>query len=814
MKKTVVLLALILALTGIPPFTNALQAEPAATQGCEELFFSEYVEGSSFNKALEIFNGSSHAVDLSNYRVTVSFNGGAGEQSLNLSGTLQSGDVYVLAHGRANPAILAVADATNDFVVNFNGDDAVILKKNGVTIDVIGRIGEDPGSYWGSGSVTTKDHTLRRKADITSGDCNGSDAFDPAQEWDGYPKDTFDGLGYHIAECGGSGTPTAIPTSTPTATPAPVLHIHDIQGAAHLSPYRGVTINAVPGIVTAASSHGFYIQEDDANVDDDDATPEGIYVYTGSAPSVQVRDAVVVTGTVTEYYPGGTGTDNLSTTEIQSHSLNVIAHNRPLPSPTIIGHGGRMPPTVIIENDAGGSVNDTGVFDPSEDGIDFYESLEGMLVQVNNPLVVGPTDKYGEIPVVPDDGALGGVYSSRSALVIRPNDFNPERIIIDDALIRDEPKVNVGDRLNGAVVGVMSYSYGNFKLYNTGPLPDVIPGHLTEETTQPSISNFLTVATLNVENLDPGDPTAKFAGLASDIVVHLRAPDIVAVQEVQDNSGAVDDGVVAADRTYNKLIGAIKAAGGPTYAFRDIPPENDADGGEPGGNIRVGFLFRPERVTFVDKPGGDATTAVRVVGGPNGPELSVSPGRIDPANPAWRRSRKPLAGEFVFNNHTLFVIVNHFNSKGGDDPLFGRYQPPAAPSEGKRTQQAQVVRTFVEQIPTIDPSADVVVLGDLNDFWFSSAVRELEKEHTLTDLIEELPERERYTYIYRGNAQSLDHILVTRDLLDRYPQVDIVHSNAEFAALPERATDHDPVLARFYYGAALSHTIWLPNVPH
>ena len=812
MKKTIFLVLGLLAL-GLLLFTGATQAQqPVVANACNELFFSEYVEGSSYNKALEIFNGSASAIDLSPYQVTVSFNGGASEKSLNLSGTLAAGDVYVLAHGRADASILAAADVTNDFVINFNGDDAVILKKNGVIIDVIGKIGEDPGSYWGSGSVTTKDHTLRRKASVTHGDADGTDAFDPAVEWDGYPKNTFDGLGSHTANCGAGETPTVTPTAT--ATPAPVVYIHDIQGEAHLSPYRGITVNNVPGIVTAMTSTGYWIQTADADVDASDATSEGIYVYVGDAPTVAVGDAVQVTGMVTEYYPGGTERGGLSITEIQQHAVTVIAHNQPLPAPVVIGQGGRTPPTTIIEDDATGSVNDSGVFDPDQDGIDFYESLEGMLVQVNNPLAVGLTNRYGEIPVVPDGGATGGVYSARRALVVRPDDFNPERIILDDRLVRDEPQVSVGDRFDGSVVGVLDYSYGNFKLYNTQPLPTVIPANLTEESAQPVGAGHLTVATMNVENLDPSDEDAKFAGLASDIVNRLHSPDIIALQEVQDNSGPEDDGVVAADQTYGKLIAAIKAAGGPDYAFTDISPENNQDGGQPGGNIRVGILYRPDRVNFLYRAGGDATTAVSVISGSNGPELSVNPGRIDPTNPAWEQSRKPLAAEFQFNGSTVFVIVNHFNSKYGDDALFGRYQPPRHPSETQRRQQAQVVQAFVAQILAIDSYADIIVLGDLNDFWFSNAVRDLQKDGVLTNLIERLPENERYTYIYQGNGQTLDHILISNNLADRNPTVDIVHANAEFLALPQRATDHDPVLATFYYGPPLRHQVWLPRVLH
>src|SRR5262249_29166292 len=147
------------------------------------------------------------------------------------------------------------------------------------------------------------------------------------------------------------------------------------------------------------------------------------------------------------------------------------------------------------------------------------------------------------------------------------------------------------------------------------------------------------------------------------IVHNLQAPDILSVEEVQDNSGATDNGVVAADRTLAKLVAAISAVPGPTYQWRALDPSNDQDGGQPGGDTRQVFLFRTDRgVSFVDRPGGTSTNANDVLGAGSSTRLLYSPGRIDPTNVAWQSSRKPLAGEFTFGGHHLFVIANHFNS--------------------------------------------------------------------------------------------------------------------------------------------------------
>jgi predicted extracellular nuclease len=174
---------------------------PRAVQSAAptELFFSEYIEGSSNNKALEIYNGSGAAIDLAanSYNVQMFFNGNpVSTLTISLAGTVANGDVFVLAQSSASAAILAQADQTNG-AGWFNGDDAVVLRKGTTVLDVIGQVGVDPGTEWGAGLVSTADNTLRRKAAITAGDPNGADAFDPATEWDGFATDTFGGLGSH-----------------------------------------------------------------------------------------------------------------------------------------------------------------------------------------------------------------------------------------------------------------------------------------------------------------------------------------------------------------------------------------------------------------------------------------------------------------------------------------------------------------------------------------------------------------------------------------------------------------------------------------
>lgn len=178
-------------------------ARPAQADTPTELFFSEYIEGSSNNKALEIYNGTGAAVDLAagGYNVQMFFNGNpVSTLTINLNGAVADGDVFVVAHSSANAAILAQADQTNG-AGWFNGDDAVVLRKGEVIIDSLGQVGFDPGSQWGADPTSTADNTLRRKADLCAGDPDASNAFDPAVEWDGFAQDTADGLGIHTVNC-------------------------------------------------------------------------------------------------------------------------------------------------------------------------------------------------------------------------------------------------------------------------------------------------------------------------------------------------------------------------------------------------------------------------------------------------------------------------------------------------------------------------------------------------------------------------------------------------------------------------------------
>ncbi len=885
-------------------------------------------------------------MDLASYSIALYSNGSPiVSQTVTTSGILADGDVFVLAHPTANAGILAVADATSGTVANWNGDDAIALRKAASLIDVFGQIGFDPGTEWGSGLTSTADNTLRRKGTIEAGNGDGTDGFDPAVEWDGFAVDTFDGLGSHTVTvgtptnpsgvgaanpatlaAGGSTTLTvaATPGTNPTSTglavsadltpiggpatqtfyddgltggdttaadnvftwtatvgaattpgnktiPAtitdaqtrtgsasialtvegPPTQIWEIQQASHLSTFDNQQVFGVEGVVTATrngGSGGFWMTDPTPDAGPgSDATSNGIFVFSPGTQTVVPGTLVRVNGTVDEFRSGGSGSTNLTTTEIVSPVVTVVSTGHAVPT-TVIGVD-RVPPGVVIDNDSTSTVEAAGaIFDPTRDGIDFWESLEGMRLSVADAVAVGPRNNFGEIAVVSQLTNVG-LRTPRGGILVRqlgpagdyrPGDFNPERLILDDVLT-PTPSVNVGDEFATDPVGVLDYGFNNFKLYVTAD-PGRVDNLLQPEVTRDDSRRELSVATFNVENLSPLDTPEKVSRLATQIVANLKSPDVIAVQEVQDNTGPSNDGTVAANLSWQLLIDAIVVAGGPRYEYRQIDPQNNADGGAPGGNIRVGFLFQPSRdLAFVDRPGGNATTDTNVVRARRGgdddrgrscdgrAQLTISPGRITHANlggaNAFNATRKSLAGEFCFRGETVFIVANHLSSKGDDRPLFGRFQPPFRLTEfqslatdgtedGWRHAQAQAINDFVDEILAVDKNAHVIVLGDINDFDFSETVDILAGERValnpgvfmpdadgsgqtartgkkpiLTSLFDRLRPEERYSYVFDGNSQVLDQILVSNSLLKERPAYDVVHVNAEFA---NQASDHDP----------------------
>jgi len=552
--------------------------------------------------------------------------------------------------------------------------------------------------------------------------------------------------------------------------------ICEIQGKAHRSPLLGQEVGGVEGVVTRVEVGGFFLE--DPSPDGDVATSEGIFVYTRTRPGVEVGERVRVDGRVTEFYPGGKRTGNLSTTQISAPRVERLDVAGEPPAVVRLGASGRRAPVTTICDDAiDGDVESVGVcFDPAEDGIDFYESLESMRVAIDEALVVGATNRYGEVWVLPDAGRGASPRTVRGGMLRLAGDLNPERVQLQ--FMRGKaPRVRVGDRLSG-VRGVMAFAHGNFEL-RVDSEPKLRRGGLAPETTSlRGDADRITIASYNVRNL-AATSGERIVRIGRQVVERLGSPDVLALQELQDDNGAKDDEVVSAKATFDALIGAINEAGGPRYEFRQIDPADDADGGQPGGNIRVGFLFRPGRVSFVDRASAVGVTA--------------SPALIGVGAESFEGCRKSLYGEFRFSGRSLHVIVNHLSSKSGSPPTYGRRQPPGDRGEERRIGQAARINAAVDMRLSRDPDAGVVVLGDMNDFPRTRSLATLVgSDGALVNLVDRLPASDRYTYIFEGNAQWLDHVLVSRALAGS-AEIDAVHANCEF---PDAASDHDPVIVR------------------
>ncbi|WP_233713598.1 5'-nucleotidase C-terminal domain-containing protein [Lederbergia citri] len=1012
----------------------------------EDLIISEYIEGSSFNKAIELYNATGTDVDLSQYTLELYSNGASAvSQNLTLSGTLANGETYVLYHGQASEEIKSKGDLANSTVINFNGDDAIVLKKGSTVVDSVGQVGERVNNL--------ADVTLVRNSNITVGDKNPNDPFDPSVEWTNLGKDIFTNLGLHTIDGSNSGEPDPDPeepveaitiaearsqgtgeakvkgivtaklkntihiqdetaaiavrptslevqigdeitvsgslqefrgllqldsatlveksenvvpepvelqgeeineenesklavvnnielvdvnqgngwanytakaengtqflvrdetgtlelavgttydsitgivqqfdndyqiiprgqadivvdasavqpvTASPTPglvpagtkvslntttkdatiyyttdgtepteeskvyvepitidkeisikaiavkeglTPSKVntfvyttynveegIKIHHIQGESHESPMVGQFVENVEGIVTYIYKLGgnnyFHMQTPDDKKDNNPKTSEGIVVFTGNkAANVKVGNLVSVTGTVDEYQIDGyndTKRDtDLTVTQInarddRSGTVNVLENSVELPEPVKITSENL--PSEVIDNDS------FKEFDPEEDAIDFWESLEGMRVEVDTVKAVAPQE-HGDLITVLDDRETDTIYGG---VLLTEDNANPDRIqfkMYDNDAARDF-EVATGDKFTGPIIGFVNYGFQNYKIYvdlSIMKAKHVKGDTVPETTTIEKADDKLTIASYNLENFSSETSADKAQKLARAFVKDMESPDIIGVTEVQDNNGA-KSGDAAADKSYKRLIDFIEAAGGPRYEYLNIDPINNQDGGAPNANIRVGFLYNPDRVSIPEGiPAGNATTAV---GYENG-SLTHNPGRIDPTNSAFNNSRKPLAAQFNFQGEDVIVIVNHWNSKSGDTPLFGSTQPPYYGSEVKRKQIAKIVYDFVEEIKDDNPYANIVSVGDFNDFQFSEALR-IHEGKLMTNMINHVDPSDRYTYLFQGNSQVLDHILVSNNLVDN-TEIDILHINSDFTDMAGRASDHDPVMVQ------------------
>lgn len=563
-----------------------------------------------------------------------------------------------------------------------------------------------------------------------------------------------------------------------------------VQGAAHRSPLEGHWVFDLEGIVTAVvdtrAQRGFWLES--ARPDGDDATSEGIFAEWEGAPTLAVGEALRVHGRVFEVEPGR---GQLPVTTIRVESVVPVVERAELPPPRRWFEDVRLP--LAIDDDG------LARFEPERDAIDRWESLEGMRVELPGGSVIGPSLRYGELVLLPDGGERVRRTAAGGAL-LEPAGPPRERVVLSGRIARI-PDLDVGARVAGPIHGVVHYDFSSYKIVLTEALiataPERSPCDVATRLVQDS--GRFTAATFNLYNLSAAGRAERFDALGAAIADRLGAPALVALQEVQDDSGAEDDGVVSSVRTLTLLERAIAAHGGPRYEPVWIDPEPNREGGQPGANIRVALLFDPLRARLVRRGDPGALDAAEVVSRGGVPELSISPGRISPTSAAFTLGegegvRRSLAVELEVDGEPLFLAVNHWSSKWDDDRDFGANQPPRKPTEAKRLAQAEVVRAWVDRILALDPDARVLLLGDFNEPQWAPGVSRL-AEPPLENLVTRVPEQLRYSFNFEGASQLIDHVIVSPALAER-AEIEIPHLDSDCAEV-RRVSDHDPVVVRF-----------------
>ncbi|KAI0130623.1 endonuclease/exonuclease/phosphatase family protein [Daldinia grandis] len=591
--------------------------------------------------------------------------------------------------------------------------------------------------------------------------------------------------------------------------------IAQINGDRFLSPLNGHNVTNVTGIVTAKGPEGIWLRSIKPSFNS--RVSDGLYVY-GSAlaknTSITIGDILVVDGKVSEYR---SSKDYLYMTELASPRVRAILEHGRKVDPIVIGKGVLSPPTKqysgLDKGDVFAAPNNQSLIsvenpllEPESYGLDFWESLMGELVTIESPRAVGRPNQYGDTWVVGNWNTTGD--NGRTGLTVSAADGNPEAIIIGSPLdgSKNPKDTKLGDKLE-TITGVVYQAFGFYRIL---PLTNVsIIESLSPETAPPTsivsdgTCKGVTVGSYNIENFYAGD-TAHVQAVAKHIVQYMRTPDLLAVQEIQDDSGEIDDGTVSSDQTLTALATAIQALSTTniTYKYTYISPLNGKSGGAPGSNIRVAYLYRADRLQLRNPSPGNATTANEVL---PGPELKSNPGYIDPSNAAWTNSRKPLAAawEVVGNGNssaskTLFTVNVHWGSKGGSSSLHGDARPPVNGGVEDRLAQAKTTASFVAEILTQDPSAAIVALGDFNEFAFAAPVTAFEAQSGLADLdvAAGIAAAERYTYLYDMNSQELDHVFVSPALAAESTRFEHVHVNT-WVSYSERTSDHDPSVGRF-----------------
>ena len=590
------------------------------------------------------------------------------------------------------------------------------------------------------------------------------------------------------------GTPAGATASAAQVTaPKEVKNIGEVQGESHQSPLAGkeVIINNV--VVTKTDKTGFYVQ--DKVSDNNPRTSDAVYV--ASKEKVVSGDLLRVQGTVKEGYmeeysvkPGQTfkkPAGSLTVTQIINATITKLG-KADLPKALNISE--KMPKDVVD--------NTPTKYNPEAEALDYWESLEGMLVEVTKPKVTGPQYK-GDIYVLPGD-YKGQKLNNIGGVNLRPGVQNTEVLPI---IVGNKFVAKAKDYFNNNISGVVTYKNKTFKIDPIDPIdPNALQKLLQDGGLKREVSKIypaedkLTIASYNIENFSANNnghdetPEEKVDKIANSFIKEVHSPDIITLIEVQDNNGGVNDGTVDGVKSGEKLAQRIKSLGGPDYKYTEIAPVDGKDGGKPGANIRVAYLYNPKRVTLIGKEKGGSEEAARFVNG----HLEKNPARIDPTSVHFEKVRKSLAAEFEFKGERIVVIANHLKSKLGDDAIYGSNQPSVENTKAKRIEEAKILNAFIKEGLRQNPNLKFVLTGDFNDFEFSDSVKTI-VGNELVNLMAEHEQGDRYSYFYRGSNQSLDNILISKNIKDKVV-FSPVHINASFMEEHGRASDHDPVVVQ------------------
>jgi hypothetical protein len=537
----------------------------------------------------------------------------------------------------------------------------------------------------------------------------------------------------------------------------PQLSIGEIQGDSWSTPYYKQTVETT-GIVTAdyqyGDKRGFFLQ--DPVGDGNPKTSDGIFVY---APYyygllVELGDEITIVARVTEYY-GFTELDYVK-------------------SITVLSTGNELPESIELNPPFSDYWSDV-----------YYESLEGMLVISSDLTVIQGTDKYGEFAGIRSDLGIDRVFhidtygtgeiiyaaddggltiNVRSGQVIKnlvgPLDYTFSQYRIQPSL-DNEPKILPKFSGLGLSRGLAESHGLSIATYNMLNLFDDIvdPGKLQT----PSASSLLTTEELDL----------KISKLARSIHDYLREPDLIAVQEVEKAD--------LLERIAE--TSSIKADYG--VVFYNGPDER---------GINVGLMYRTDAVKVLDwESRQTCTTNDDGLGPGTDPNYSC----VDGQNPLF--SRRPLVVhlEDLKSKSDFYVIVNHFKSKSEGEAV----------TEPRRIEQASFVGSLVQELQADNPNVKVIVLGDLNDFQ-DSTVEQTLLGYDLYDLIFKVDEKQRYTFIYDGVSEVLDHMLITPSLKKSFDNTYIAHFNPDFPYLKYAddpnsglaASDHDVIISSFNFG--------------